>query len=918
MASVTRYGFPSSVKLGLVHTRCALITLLILLGIASADMVEVESGATATITATQIPAGEYNVIDLGPLPPYHSQNIALGINASGQVVGYAWERGFPREEAILWTPGGTTGPPENPQLRGLGNFKGNDYWSSSQAYALNNRGQVVGWSNGIDALINNWHAFVWENGSMVDLGTLRGFGASQAHSINDVGQITGWSETKLGTLDVNQHAFVYNLATRQMQDLNIDHSWGNSINSQGQIVGGYYPTDQAGNVVAPVHAFFWDPVTGKQDLHSLVSPGGDKSQAAALNNYGQIVGWTTDQNNVWRAFFYDRRTGRVSHLLGDEESLATAINNQGLVVGHYKFSLLVDHAFVWDVQAGVVEDLNQRLPTDAGWTLFEAWGINDSGQIAGSGAHQVDGIYDQRGYRLSPPLPLSFPLTVTKAGTGNGTVTSTPAGISCGSDCAENYNNGAVVTLTATPLTGSLFAGWSGNSDCSDGSITMNANKTCIATFNVAPTSTFTLTITKAGTGKGTVTATGINCGVDCSETYRNGTTATLVTARAADSIFTGWSGNSDCSDGAVTLNANKTCTATFNLIATSPDLVIISFTGPGKSAAGGTISVTETTKNQGGGIAGASTTKFYLSTNVSLDTSDILLGSRAIGTLSAGAINTGTTTLIIPSTTSVGTYFLLAVADANKVVPETDETNNLKNTLLRIGPDLIVSALSTPPPSGAGLSITVSTTAKNQGGGAAGTSTTKFYLSTNVSFDTSDILLGSRAIGALGVGATNTGTTTLSIPSTTSVGTYFLLAVADANKVVSEIDETNNVKNSPLRIGPDLVVSAFSTPLTVGAGTTITVSTTSKNQGGAAAGASTTKFYLSANTIFDTTDILLGSRAISTLSASATSTGTTSLRIPSATVAGHHYLLAVADANKVVTETIENNNSRSSVITVP
>ena len=188
------------------RTGCALITLLILLGIASADMVEVESGATATITATQIPAGEYNVIDLGPLPPYHSQNTALGINASGQVVGYAWERGFPREEAILWTPGGTTGPPENPQLRGLGNFKGNDYWSSSQAYALNNRGQVVGWSNGIDTLINNWHAFVWENGSMVDLGTLRGFGASQAHSINDIGQITGWSETKLGTLDVNQHA----------------------------------------------------------------------------------------------------------------------------------------------------------------------------------------------------------------------------------------------------------------------------------------------------------------------------------------------------------------------------------------------------------------------------------------------------------------------------------------------------------------------------------------------------------------------------------------------------------------------------------------------------------------------------------------------------------------------------------------
>jgi subtilase family serine protease len=144
------------------------------------------------------------------------------------------------------------------------------------------------------------------------------------------------------------------------------------------------------------------------------------------------------------------------------------------------------------------------------------------------------------------------------------------------------------------------------------------------------------------------------------------------------------------------------------------------------------------------------------------------------------------------------------------------------------------------------------------------------------------------------------------------------VLAVADADKVVPETVETNNVKNSLLRVGPDLVISAFSTPLTVGAGATISVSTTTKNQGGGPAGASATKFYLSANTTLDATDILLESRAIGALSAGATNTGTTALRIPPATVAGHHYLLAVADAGKVVTETIEDNNSRSSVITVP
>jgi hypothetical protein len=163
-----------------------------------------------------------------------------------------------------------------------------------------------------------------------------------------------------------------------------------------------------------------------------------------------------------------------------------------------------------------------------------------------------------------------YTLTVTKAGTGSGTVTSSPAGISCGADCSETYNSGTVVTLSQTAAAGSTFAGWSGactgTGSCQ---VTMSAAKSVTATFNLIPPSSYTLSVTTGGDGTGAVTSSpgGINCGADCTESYQSGTVVTLTASTATGSVFTGWSGactgTGSCQ---VTMNAAQSVNASFGL----------------------------------------------------------------------------------------------------------------------------------------------------------------------------------------------------------------------------------------------------------------------------------------------------------------------------------------------------------------
>lgn len=74
-------------------------------------------------------------------------------------------------------------------------------------------------------------------------------------------------------------------------------------------------------------------------------------------------------------------------------------------------------------------------------------------------------------------------LQINKQGTGSGTVTSSPQGINCGSICSASFEQNGVVTLTASPAAGSVFEGWTGDPDCSDGRVTLDTGKSCNAVF---------------------------------------------------------------------------------------------------------------------------------------------------------------------------------------------------------------------------------------------------------------------------------------------------------------------------------------------------------------------------------------------------------------------------------------------------
>lgn len=179
-------------------------------------------------------------------------------------------------------------------------------------------------------------------------------------------------------------------------------------------------------------------------------------------------------------------------------------------------------------------------------------------------------------------------LTVIKSGNGTGTVASSPAGINCGSDCAEAYTNGTSVTLTATPAAGSVFTGWSGactgTSTCT---VSMTSARSVTAAFALQ---TFSLSISSQGTGSGSVrvSPTDIVCQAPgaCVWNYPANTTLTLTPTAASDSTFAGWGGACAGSGNTCSLNMNsaKSVSVAFNTAATGGGVSTTAFSADNQS----------------------------------------------------------------------------------------------------------------------------------------------------------------------------------------------------------------------------------------------------------------------------------------------------------------------------------------------
>jgi subtilisin family serine protease len=338
-------------------------------------------------------------------------------------------------------------------------------------------------------------------------------------------------------------------------------------------------------------------------------------------------------------------------------------------------------------------------------------------------------------------------------------------------------------------------------------------------------------------------------------------------------------------------------------------DMVISFVNMPLNAAAGGPMALSVTTKNQGTGLADPSTTKLYVSTDMTWHPTDTVVpGAQLVPSLAPGLSVTTSLTTTIPSDLLPGPYYLIAKADADDVLFENVESNNTYARRFLVGPDLVISTFSLPSTGTPGTTVNAAYTIRNQGAEGAGGSVLETYWSTNSTLDAGDPVLTRTDIGSLAANGTQSGQIPIVIPGATAQGTYYVFARIDSAGAVSESSESNNTTLDLIQVGADLV-SDITSPSAVGVGIPFVVTDTTRNAGTVSIGQSVTHFYLSPNASLSADDTLIGTRTVAGLGPGELSTGNTPLTIPGSKPAGAYYVFAKADGANAIPETNESNN---------
>lgn len=343
----------------------------------------------------------YSVIDLGDLGGDRIE--VRGINDAGKVVGASeYTGGGVDTHAFLWLPA-----PEGGMGAGM-NDLGTLGGPASRARDVDPFGRVVGDAELDDPVDPPGRAFLWEAGTMTDLGTLPPWPHSGAEAINRHGDVVGTAasfgcepvlwlpEPRYGLpAGINGLPLLPGFNDGQAQDIN-DH---------GEVVG---RLAQVCDLTLLDHGYLWLPApayglpAGPNDITPDL-PQGWFATAEAINDLGEVVGSQLDLSTGDSEPFLWRDGSREVLPLppGLVSGRALEINDLGQAVGTGDDGVLppneVRLALLWS--DGEVIDLNTLIPPDSGWHLHTATAINDRGQIVGHGI--LDGA--RRAFLLSPP-----------------------------------------------------------------------------------------------------------------------------------------------------------------------------------------------------------------------------------------------------------------------------------------------------------------------------------------------------------------------------------------------------------------------------------------------------------------------------------------------------------------------------------